>query len=96
MWLLKSVILKVTSTLKNKKMIQRWSLRLLVYFIISISFWNVHLDLYIQHNIALFLVGLIAFKNLRLRIGGSLQDQVIYDLGSPRYPCHPFQQAGDV
>ncbi|XP_062170245.1 heparanase-like protein 1 [Alnus glutinosa] len=35
-----------------------------------------------------------AFRNLRLRIGGSPQDQVIYNVGSPSYPCHPFQQAG--
>ncbi|XP_059441700.1 heparanase-like protein 1 [Corylus avellana] len=36
-----------------------------------------------------------AFKNLRLRIGGSPQDQVIYNVGSPRYPCRPFQKAAN-
>ncbi|KAK4775742.1 hypothetical protein SAY87_023703 [Trapa incisa] len=38
-----------------------------------------------------FLVNAIqAFKSLRIRIGGSLQDQVEYDIGKLRYPCHPF------
>ncbi|KAF8005706.1 hypothetical protein BT93_K0097 [Corymbia citriodora subsp. variegata] len=31
-----------------------------------------------------------AFKRLRIRIGGSLQDQVVYDIGKLKYPCHPF------
>ncbi|XP_031406238.1 heparanase-like protein 1 [Punica granatum] len=33
-----------------------------------------------------------AFKNLRIRIGGSLQDQVVYDVGKLKVPCHPFQK----
>ncbi|OWM90391.1 heparanase-like protein 1 [Punica granatum] len=33
-----------------------------------------------------------AFKNLRIRIGGSLQDQVEYDIGKLRFPCHPFRK----
>ncbi|KAK4744133.1 hypothetical protein SAY87_010445 [Trapa incisa] len=33
-----------------------------------------------------------AFKNLRIRIGGSLQDQVVYDVGELKSPCHPFQK----
>ncbi|XP_059644837.1 heparanase-like protein 1 [Cornus florida] len=33
-----------------------------------------------------------AFKPLRIRIGGSLQDQVLYDIGNLRSPCHPFQR----
>lgn len=31
----------------------------------------------------------LAFKNLRLRLGGSLQDQVHYDVGNLA-SCHPF------
>ncbi|KAI4335931.1 hypothetical protein L6164_014526 [Bauhinia variegata] len=33
-----------------------------------------------------------AFKPLRIRIGGSLQDQVLYEVGSLNSPCHPFQK----
>ncbi|KAK6925066.1 Glycoside hydrolase, family 79 [Dillenia turbinata] len=36
-----------------------------------------------------------AFKHLRIRIGGSLQDQVLYDVGNLKIPCHPFQKAKD-
>jgi heparanase 1 len=35
---------------------------------------------------------LIALKPLRIRLGGSLQDQVVYDVGSLKSPCHPFQK----
>ncbi|KAL6995121.1 heparanase [Sarracenia purpurea var. burkii] len=31
-----------------------------------------------------------AFKRLRIRVGGSLQDEVIYDIGTLKVPCHPF------
>lgn len=34
----------------------------------------------------------LAFKPLRIRIGGSLQDQVIYDVGNLKTPCRPFQK----
>ncbi|CAN1795751.1 Heparanase-like protein 1 [Linum perenne] len=34
--------------------------------------------------------GLVAFKPLRIRIGGSLQDQVLYDVGNLDSPCKPF------
>ncbi|GER38612.1 heparanase 1-like protein, partial [Striga asiatica] len=37
-------------------------------------------------------VSLTAFKNLRLRVGGSLQDQVVYNVGKLTAPCHPFKQ----
>ncbi|KAI3440586.1 uncharacterized protein J3R85_003352 [Psidium guajava] len=33
-----------------------------------------------------------AFRSLRIRIGGSLQDQVLYDIGKSKYPCHPFRK----
>ncbi|KAJ4883243.1 Heparanase-like protein 1 [Raphanus sativus] len=33
-----------------------------------------------------------AFRPLRIRIGGSLQDQVIYDVGNLQTPCHPFRK----
>lgn len=33
-----------------------------------------------------------AFRNLRIRIGGSLQDQVLYDAESLKAPCHPFRK----
>lgn len=36
-----------------------------------------------------------AFKRLRIRIGGSLQDRVLYDVGSLKSPCHPFQKMKD-
>lgn len=36
-----------------------------------------------------------AFERLRIRIGGSLQDQVQYDIGKLRSPCHPFQKTQD-
>lgn len=35
---------------------------------------------------------LIGLKPLRIRIGGSLQDQVVYEVGSLQSPCHPFQK----
>ncbi|KAK7304670.1 hypothetical protein VNO77_42555 [Canavalia gladiata] len=33
-----------------------------------------------------------ALKPLRIRLGGSLQDQVLYEVGSLKAPCHPFQK----
>ncbi|GKV35562.1 hypothetical protein SLEP1_g43812 [Rubroshorea leprosula] len=36
-----------------------------------------------------------AFNRLRIRIGGSLQDRVLYDVGSLKTPCHPFQKMKD-
>ncbi|XP_038687776.1 heparanase-like protein 1 isoform X2 [Tripterygium wilfordii] len=36
-----------------------------------------------------------AFKRLRIRIGGSLQDQVLYDVGNLKSPCHPFRKMKD-
>ena len=38
---------------------------------------------------------LTAFQHLRIRIGGSLQDQVLYDIGPLRSPCHPFRKIND-
>lgn len=32
------------------------------------------------------------FNHLRIRIGGSLQDQVLYDVGTLKSPCHPFKK----
>ncbi|KAK9669202.1 hypothetical protein RND81_13G115300 [Saponaria officinalis] len=31
-----------------------------------------------------------AFGHLRLRLGGSLEDRVVYDVPSVKLPCHPF------
>lgn len=31
-----------------------------------------------------------AFEHLRIRVGGSLQDQVVYNVGGISGPCHPF------
>ncbi|XP_060205002.1 heparanase-like protein 1 [Lycium barbarum] len=51
----------------------------------------IHLDL--SHP---FLENAIrAFKGLRLRLGGSLQDQVIYGVGNLKSPCHPFTKQKD-
>lgn len=36
-----------------------------------------------------------AFQSLRIRIGGSLQDQVLYDVGDLKAPCHPFRKMKD-
>ncbi|CAN4088400.1 unnamed protein product [Withania somnifera] len=36
-----------------------------------------------------------AFKGLRLRLGGSLQDQVIYGVGNLKSPCQPFTKQKD-
>ncbi|CAN4100391.1 unnamed protein product [Withania somnifera] len=36
-----------------------------------------------------------AFKHLRLRLGGSLQNRIIYDVGNLESPCHPFTKQGD-
>lgn len=33
-----------------------------------------------------------AFNPLRIRIGGSLQDQVVYNFGNHGLPCHPFRK----
>lgn len=36
-----------------------------------------------------------AFNHLRLRLGGSLQNRIIYDVGNLESPCHPFTKQGD-
>ncbi|XP_059442253.1 heparanase-like protein 1 [Corylus avellana] len=36
-----------------------------------------------------------AFKHLRIRIGGSLQDRVLYNIGDLKSPCHPFRKMKD-
>ncbi|CAN7080709.1 unnamed protein product [Brassica oleracea var. botrytis] len=37
----------------------------------------------------------VSFKTLRIRIGGSLQDQVIYDVGDLKTPCTQFKKSDD-
>ncbi|KAL8230725.1 hypothetical protein R6Q57_000503 [Mikania cordata] len=37
-----------------------------------------------------FFLASSAFKRMRIRVGGSLQDQVLYKVGSYSGPCHPF------
>lgn len=40
-----------------------------------------------------FLINAIqAFKNLRVRVGGSLQDQVVYGVGNSTSSCQPFRK----
>lgn len=41
------------------------------------------------------LLVITAFKGLRLRLGGSLQDQVIYGVGNLKSPCGPFTKQKD-
>ncbi|KAF5203273.1 Npgr2 [Thalictrum thalictroides] len=36
--------------------------------------------------------GVIAFDHLRIRIGVTSQDKVLYDVGTLKYPCHPFKK----
>ncbi|CAN8264817.1 unnamed protein product [Cochlearia groenlandica] len=36
-----------------------------------------------------------AFKTLRIRIGGTLQDKVIYDVGELKTPCNQFKKTED-
>ncbi|XVF11845.1 hypothetical protein REPUB_Repub08aG0062300 [Reevesia pubescens] len=36
-----------------------------------------------------------AFNRLRIRVGGSLQDQVLYNVGNLKSPCHPFRKIKD-
>ncbi|XP_022728465.1 heparanase-like protein 1 [Durio zibethinus] len=36
-----------------------------------------------------------AFNRLRIRVGGSLQDQVLYNVGNLTSPCHPFRKMKD-
>ncbi|WMV57391.1 hypothetical protein MTR67_050776 [Solanum verrucosum] len=36
-----------------------------------------------------------AFNNLRLRLGSSLQNRIIYDVGNLELPCHLFTKQGD-
>ncbi|KAL9227344.1 hypothetical protein vseg_003041 [Gypsophila vaccaria] len=36
-----------------------------------------------------------AFGHLRLRLGGSLEDQVVYNVPSLKLPCHPFWKLKD-
>lgn len=43
-------------------------------------------------NLLFNIGGLIAFNQLRIRIGGSLEDQLLYDVGNLKYPCHPFRK----
>ncbi|KAL9243260.1 hypothetical protein vseg_017169 [Gypsophila vaccaria] len=33
-----------------------------------------------------------AFRHLRLRLGGTLEDQVVYDVPSLKLPCHPIRK----
>lgn len=62
-----------------------------IFFIVVFCYWW---KSFICKIVLLFLQ-MPAFNHLRIRIGGSLQDRVLYDVGSLKTPCHPFQKMKD-
>lgn len=56
-------------------------------FCFSLTFLN-----RVFYVVSLLILLLTAFKSLRVRVGGSLQDQVLYDLGNLTSPCQPFRK----
>ncbi|KAK9107408.1 hypothetical protein Syun_023419 [Stephania yunnanensis] len=57
--------------------------------------WGESTVLYLDLSHPFLAKAVQAFGNLRIRIGGSLQDQVVYNVGNMNYPCHPFQKMVD-
>ncbi|KAF6173518.1 hypothetical protein GIB67_042648 [Kingdonia uniflora] len=54
--------------------------------------WGRSTALYLNLSHPVLANAIQAFSHLRIRIGGSLQDQVVYDVGGLKYPCHPFRK----
>ncbi|KAK9116604.1 hypothetical protein Sjap_015551 [Stephania japonica] len=57
--------------------------------------WGESTVLYLDLSHPFLAKAVQAFGNLRIRIGGSLQDQVVYNVGNMNYPCHPFRKMAD-
>lgn len=52
--------------------------------------WNRSTALTLNLSHPLLAKAIQGFDHLRIRIGGSLQDQVVYNVGALSGPCHPF------
>ncbi|XP_006837041.2 heparanase-like protein 1 isoform X1 [Amborella trichopoda] len=57
--------------------------------------WGQASVLNLDLNNSLLAKAIKAFNPLRIRIGGSLQDQVLYDVGDLKSPCLPFERKSD-
>lgn len=66
-----------------------------VRFSICFAYELKHTDTKLVTWVYIIIVDYVAFTHLRLRLGGSLEDQVVYDVPSLKLPCHPFWKKGD-
>ncbi|CAM8900271.1 unnamed protein product [Rhodiola kirilowii] len=54
--------------------------------------WGASSALNLDLSNPLFAKAIQAFNGLRMRIGGTLQDSLLYNIGHLRSPCHPFRR----